>query len=80
MLGTIRKIVQDRGFAFINGDDGHQAFLHVSAVIGGPDAFDDLREADRVSYIAESDPKGLRAINCELVERVERIPGTGATA
>ena len=32
--GTVKKIVRERGFGFIQGDDGVQLFFHRSAVEG----------------------------------------------
>ena len=40
--GTIKKLVGDRGFGFIQTEDGSDIFFHRSQVEG--DAFDTLRE------------------------------------
>jgi CspA family cold shock protein len=46
--GTIKKIVSDRGFGFIQQADGTDLFFHRSAVTGAN--FDDLTEGQTVSY------------------------------
>ena len=46
--GTIKKIVSDRGFGFIQQEDGSDLFFHRSAVTGG--AFDSLGEGQKVTY------------------------------
>lgn len=55
--GSIKKVVTDRGFGFIAGDDGNEYFFHRSAV----DNFDFLRGGETVTFTVESSPKGPRA-------------------
>jgi cold shock protein len=45
--GTIKKIVADRGFGFISGEQG-EVFFHHSTVADA--AFDDLSEGQVVEY------------------------------
>src|SRR5207249_10730575 len=40
--GTIAKVVRDRGFGFIRGNDGKEVFFHRSGLIGMN--FDDLEQ------------------------------------
>lgn len=56
--GTIKKLVSDKGFGFISGENG-ELFFHHSAVEGG--AFETLREGQSVEYTEGSGPKGPRA-------------------
>lgn len=56
--GTIKKIVSERGFGFISGDDG-EVFFHMSTVTGV--TFESLHEGQRVEYSASSGPKGPKA-------------------
>ena len=62
--GTIRRIRDDRGFGFIQPDDGRQdVFFHASVVEGRP--FDQLREGQRVEFEEgpdERDPRRTRAL------------------
>jgi cold shock protein len=55
--GTIKKIVADRGFGFISGEDGKEYFFHRSAIAN----FDALRGGERVSFEIEPSAKGPRA-------------------
>ena len=45
--GTIKKLVADRGFGFIKGEQG-ELFFHRSEVQGV--AFEELREGQKVEY------------------------------
>jgi CspA family cold shock protein len=56
--GTIKKLVPDKGFGFIKGQNG-ELFFHSSAVQGV--AFEELREGQRVTYQEGRGPKGPRA-------------------
>lgn len=56
--GTIKKLVADKGFGFIKGDN-EELFFHSSSVQGA--AFDDLREGQTVTYEEGQGPKGPRA-------------------
>ncbi len=59
--GRIKKMVRDRGFGFIRGDDGKEVFFHRSG-IGGAD-YDALSEGDIVEYHVSESPRGPRAEN-----------------
>jgi CspA family cold shock protein len=62
--GTIKKIVIDRGFGFISGNEG-DVFFHHSSVVDLK--FDELKEGQAVTYELVSGPdergrdKGPRA-------------------
>ena len=56
--GTIKKLISDKGFGFIQGESG-ELFFHHSAVEGVP--FESLREGQAVEYTEGSGPKGPRA-------------------
>ncbi|MBN2022427.1 MAG: cold shock domain-containing protein [Pirellulales bacterium] len=62
--GTIKKLIGDKGFGFIEGERG-ELFFHHSAVEGA--SFDTLREGQAVSYTEGRGPKGPRAENVKLV-------------
>jgi CspA family cold shock protein len=57
-VGTIKKLVADRGFGFIKTERG-DLFFHRSALQEAE--FEDLREGDSVEYTEGSGPKGPRA-------------------
>ena len=56
--GTIKKLVSERGFGFIEGERG-ELFFHHSAVQDTP--FESLREGQAVNYTEGRGPKGPRA-------------------
>ena len=67
--GTIKKFFADRGFGFIERDDGApDAFVHVRDL--QKSGLDELREGDRVTFELEPDQRTgrMRAGNVRLVE------------
>jgi cold shock protein len=58
--GTIKKVIADKGFGFIEGERG-DLFFHHSAVEGG--SIESLQIGQRVSYEEGRGPKGPRAEN-----------------
>ena len=58
--GTIKKLVVDRGFGFIEGERG-ELFFHHSAVEGT--SIEALRVGQGVTYEEGRGPKGPRAQN-----------------
>ena len=61
MQGTIKKIVRDRGFGFIQADDGREIFFHRNSLQQLD--FDTLKEGEKVEFDVERTGKGPRAIN-----------------
>lgn len=61
MNGTIKRIVSDKGFGFVQADDNKDYFFHQSACVGVP--FDSLREGQHVTFEKGQGPKGPRAEN-----------------
>ncbi len=64
--GRIKKMVRDRGFGFIRGDDGKEVFFHRSGMNGSD--YDSISEGDNVEYVIQEGPRGARA------EHVRQIP------
>lgn len=62
--GTIKKLVADRGFGFIKGDQG-ELFFHHSEVQGT--AFEDLHEGQKVEYQVGQGKKGPCATSVRVV-------------
>ena len=62
--GTIKKLVSDKGFGFIEGERG-ELFFHHTSVEG--ESFESLREGQAVEYSEGSGPKGPRAESVKLV-------------
>jgi CspA family cold shock protein len=61
--GTIKKVLTDKGFGFIEGDRG-DIFFHHSAVEGV--AIEALQIGQRVTYEEGRGPKGPRAENVRI--------------
>ena len=49
--GTIKKLVSDKGFGFIQTSSGDDIFFHHTTVQNGQ--FDSLREGQQVEYTVE---------------------------
>ena len=58
--GTIKKLVSDRGFGFITGEDGKDYFFHRDGLEPSVD-FDRLVGGEQVTFDIESSPRGPRA-------------------
>ena len=69
--GRIKKMVRDRGFGFIRGEDGKEVFFHRSGLNAGD--YDALNEGDSVEYVVQEGPRGARA---ESVRAVTDAPAT----
>ena len=54
--GTIKKLVNDRGFGFIAAEDGKEYFFHRSGLDGALN-FDSLTGGERVNFEIEPSPK-----------------------
>jgi CspA family cold shock protein len=60
--GTVKWFSDDKGFGFITPDEpGKDLFVHHSGIAG--EGFKSLTEGAKVSYEAESGPKGPNAKN-----------------
>jgi CspA family cold shock protein len=60
--GTVKWFSDDKGYGFITPDDpGKDLFVHFSGIAG--DGFRSLAEGAKVSYDAETGPKGPSAVN-----------------
>ena len=76
MHGTIARLVADRGFGFIAGDDGQEFFFHRSALQATE--FEELAEGVAVEFDVKRDAEGdeederPRAVSVRLAE--EAVP------
>ena len=63
--GIVKEYDPDRGFGFIQGEDGEDYFLQVSGLL---EHMKDkgLREGQRVLFDVDFDMKGDRAINVRI--------------
>lgn len=67
MQGSIVRLIRDRGFGFIRGENGQEIFFHATAVKGAT-PFDSIIEGQAVTYDKEQDSRGRgeRAVNVQL--------------
>ncbi len=56
--GKIKKLVHDRGFGFIQGEDGRDVFFHHSAVTD--QGFDMLTEGQHVEFSVDEGGRDQR--------------------
>lgn len=60
--GTVKWFNDDKGFGFIQQDDGgDDVFVHFSGIAA--DGYKSLKEGQSVEYEVQEDEKGLRAVN-----------------
>ena len=58
--GTVKRVVADRGFGFIEAEDAKEYFFHRNSLESSLD-FDRLTGGERVEFEVEQSPKGPRA-------------------
>jgi len=61
MQGTVKWFNAEKGFGFIERNDGDDVFVHFSAI--QTDGFKTLEEGQTVEFDVENGPKGLQAAN-----------------
>lgn len=61
MKGTVKWFNEEKGFGFITGEDGKDAFAHFSQI--KKDGFRTLAENEEVQYDVVKNSKGLQAEN-----------------
>ena len=61
--GRIKKIIPDRGFGFVRGEDGVEVFFHRTEL--STVDFDALEEGQSVTFDVVDSPKGPRARNMQ---------------
>ncbi len=64
--GKVRRIIRDRGFGFIDAEDGREIFFHSSELSEG--AFGSLQEGQEVEFEVEKGRRGPRAIAIRLIK------------
>ena len=65
MIGTVKFFNQTKAFGFITPEDGSKdVFVHANGVNAGHQ----LSDGCKVQFDTEETPKGLNAINVEVLE------------
>lgn len=62
--GTVKWFSEQKGYGFIEQEDGPDVFVHYSGIKGG--GFKTLKEGDRVTFDIEQGNKGPAAVNVQL--------------
>ena len=62
--GTVKRLLNEKGFGFIATEEGIEYFFHRSACASM--TFDELREGQTVSFTIGQGPKGPRAENVNM--------------
>lgn len=65
MIGTVKRVVPERGFGFITGEDGQEYFFHRTALTSSI-SIETLTLNQRVTFEVESSDKGPRASQVRL--------------
>ena len=64
MQGKVKWFNAEKGYGFIETEEGGDVFVHFSAIVG--EGFKTLEEGQKVTFDTEQDPKNsqkLRAVN-----------------
>jgi CspA family cold shock protein len=63
--GTVKWFNAVKGYGFIGRDDGDDVFVHYSAL--RMDGYRKLEEGQQVEFSIENGPKGLQAVEVDLL-------------
>ncbi|MFW6048714.1 MAG: cold-shock protein [Candidatus Bipolaricaulota bacterium] len=63
--GTVKWFDDDKGFGFIEQEDGEDAFVHYSEISG--EGYRSLEEGQEVEFEIEQGDKGPKAVSVEVI-------------
>jgi CspA family cold shock protein len=64
-IGTVKWFSNNKGYGFIEREDGPDVFVHFSAILA--DGYRSLEEGQRVEFTIEEGPKGPQAAGVTIV-------------
>jgi cold shock protein len=70
--GTIRRLLEHRGFGFIQSEDGRNVFFHRSEILHVP--FGALQEGQAVEFMVEETPQGPKARRVRVTATARTTP------
>ncbi len=62
--GTVKWFDDDKGFGFVEQEEGEDAFVHYSEIAG--EGYKSLEEGQDVTFDLEEGDKGPKALNVEV--------------
>ncbi len=65
MVGTVKWFNANKGYGFIERDDGDDVFVHYTAING--DGFKTLEEGQKVEFEVVEGSKGLQSANVTVI-------------
>lgn len=64
-IGTVKWFNNEKGYGFIEREEGDDVFVHYSAIMG--EGFRALDEGQRVEFTVEQGQKGLQATSVVII-------------
>lgn len=64
-IGTVKWFSNNKGYGFIEREDGPDVFVHFSAIQS--DGYRSLEEGQRVEFTIEEGPKGPQAAEVSII-------------
>ena len=69
VTGTVKWFNKNKGFGFINSEEGNDVFVHFSALAGEDDDYKTLNENDEVEFDVVQGEKGPQANNVVVTKK-----------
>ena len=66
--GTVKWFNNDKGYGFIQREDGPDVFVHFRAIMTKEGGYRSLREGQRVEFSVTQGQKGLQAENVTMLD------------
>jgi CspA family cold shock protein len=70
VTGTVKWFSTQKGYGFIQRENGRDVFVHYSAIQGS--GFRNLSEGQRVEFTIEENPRGPQAANVTVLSNPDR--------